>query len=460
MNFGIIYVIFLCIWNSILLFDNDMGINVFLFTLPLLLYLFYIFKNNNLIKNKFGLLLFIPILLLSLHYTFFNNIFNQLNILVLPCLYGLFYIFTIKPTNNLITLLYDLLKVFLFPLDYCEKVLKESFNYFSSVIKLTDNKKRIFKSIIIVVPIVIIVLILLSSADKVFSNLFNGFLVIFNNISIFEISRRIVFMFLLFIYIGCCMYYLINKYRDSLDNKTNTIIIDDYTIKLLITILNIIYIVFDIIQIRSLLLHRISNNIIYSEYARSGFFQLMFISFINITIILISKNSKKSNYTIISSIIMVLLTLVIIFSSMYRMYMYETSYGYTVLRLGVYALLISELILLVPTIIYIIKDKFNVLKYYVIICITIYTLINFIPVNYVIARKNIDRYYKTNKLDLVYLEDYNYENVSILKELYNKTDDFIIKSELDDYFGILRKKAKYNIFEYNIFREKVFNLLK
>ena len=64
MNIGLIYIIILCIWNSILFFDNSTGINVVLFTIPLLIYLFYVFKINKLIYNKWGLLFFIPIIIL------------------------------------------------------------------------------------------------------------------------------------------------------------------------------------------------------------------------------------------------------------------------------------------------------------------------------------------------------------------------------------------------------------
>ena len=59
---------------------------------------------------------------------------------------------------------------------------------------------------------------------------------------------------------------------------------------------------------------------------------------------------------------MVFLTLIIIVSSFYRMNLYEQAYGYTLLRLGVYVALITEGILLIPTVVYIVKDKINILN--------------------------------------------------------------------------------------------------
>lgn len=458
MNIGLIYIILLCILNSILFFENSLGVNVIIFTIPLLIYLFYIFKINKLIKNKWGLLLFIPIVLLSLHYLFFNNVLDELNVLAIIGLYGLLYVFTMKPTSNFGVLVDQFVRVLLMPLECIEPLLKNILNRLSEVLKLSDKKKRIIKSTIIVIPVVLVVLLLLMSADSIFSSLFSGFFELFDNVSLPGIINRLFVMMLLFIYMSLSMYYVVNRFSDCKNVNVKFINIDEYTIKLLLTILNIIYIVFDIIQIRSLLLHRVSTNVVYAEYARSGFFQLMFISFINITIILLS-NNKKNKYSKNMSLGMILLTLIIIISSAYRMYMYESQYGYTVLRLGVYAILFSEVILFIPTIMYIIKDKFDILKYYMIICICIYTIINFVPVDYIIARRNVNRYYKTDKIDIYYLEDYRYENVGVLKELYSKTEDKEIKDNLDRYFKELLLRDD-NIFEYNVWRDNSFKILK
>ena len=76
-------------------------------------------------------------------------------------------------------------------------------------------------------------------------------------------------------------------------------------------------------------------------------------------------------------LVMILLTIIIIVSSFLRMNLYERAYGYTVLRLLVYVTLITETILMIPTIIYIFNSKFKIIKYYIIIITSVYTLINF-----------------------------------------------------------------------------------
>ena len=203
------------------------------------------------------------------------------------------------------------------------------------------------------------------------------------------------------------------------------------------------------------MLHHVGDKINYAEYARSGFFQLMFISVINIIIILLSKKSKEKNYTKIMSLFTVLLTLIIIVSSFYRMFLYEQAYGYTVLRLGVYLILITEVLLLIPTIIYIFKKEFNVLRYYLIIIIAIYSLVNCFSIDKIIAENNIKRYERTGKIDLNYLENGNYDNLNQLRKIYLtvKEDEKIStweKACLEAYIKKMDKKNKYNILEYNI----------
>ena len=73
--------IVLCLLHSILLVHQDFGINVVLFTIPLLGTIIYFLKENIAIKNKMGLLILIPILILSSTYFVYSNVFNSINIL-------------------------------------------------------------------------------------------------------------------------------------------------------------------------------------------------------------------------------------------------------------------------------------------------------------------------------------------------------------------------------------------
>ncbi|MBR3145680.1 MAG: DUF4173 domain-containing protein [Bacilli bacterium] len=457
-----IYLLLLCILNSILLYGQCLGINVILFNVPFLIFLIIYLKVNNLIKNKKGLLFIIPILILSIIPTFYSNIFVLLNAIVIPILYILLFIYTMYPTYNIIDLLKKgILQIFL-PVGKIGNFFRVVTSGIREKVKLTDKTKKTLKALLIVVPITILVLWLLTSADMVFGNYFSNIFKVFDYIPNNNIIQRTIVVFLLFTYIGSTLIYSINPETTETKRKN----LDYVTIRLLLTVLNIIYVVFDIIQIRSLLLHQVGNTITYAEYARQGFFQLMFISVINLIIILLSKSTKETKYNKTMSITMIFLTLIIIASSFIRMYLYETTYGYTILRLGVYIILITEVLLLIPTLIYIFNPKFKILRSYLYITIFVYTFINLFSIEKIITENNIKRYYIKDDIDIEYLENYNYDNIPELYKLFKKTDDEELKKEIVFYFYNMKNNMKFendSIFEYSYSKDqakKILNKLK
>ena len=180
MNKFKLYVVLLAIWNVILFYGNSYGISVILFIIPLLIYLYRILKYNKKINNKKGLLLMIPIILLSLTYFIFNNEeFKALNFIVIIGLIALMYIITIKDTYEFKTLFEDMFITIFEPITLLGDFFKEMFPKRKNKIKVSDKTKRVLKSIIIALPLVVIVLLLLSSADMIFGNIFTKFFSLF-----------------------------------------------------------------------------------------------------------------------------------------------------------------------------------------------------------------------------------------------------------------------------------------
>lgn len=446
MNF-ILYIFLISLYNSILFYGRDFGINVILFNSILLVLLYFVYKKNNLIRNKKGLFFMIPITLISISYLIYDNdFFSTFNLFAIFSLFILMHIFTVNPNYNILGLLEDFINLVFQPFNYIKSFYHLVFSKFSFSFNPSAKMKKRIKSTLVIVPIVFIILVLLSSADAEFSSLFESLFDILDNISLGDIPGRLINFIIFFTYLGASINYICFSYKKA---KSSSINADDYTIKILLSVLNIIYIIFDFIQIKSLILHKVSSGINYAEYARSGFFQLMFISIINLFILLISKHSKECKYNNYMCFIMEILTLIIITSSFIRMNMYEAAYGYTLLRLLVYVTLFTLVILLIPTTFYIFYPNVNILKYFMIIIIAIYTFLTLSPVSYFITYKNICRYNKTNKIDIDYLENYNYDNIPLLLEFYKNSIDY--KDDLYSYF----EEMNYNdddIFEYNISR--------
>ena len=74
------------------------------------------------------------------------------------------------------------------------------------------------------------------------------------------------------------------------------------------------------------------------------------------------------------------------------MYLYEQEYGYTFLRLMVYFVLITEAILIIPTVMYILDMKVNLTKTYFVVILFMYIVVNYINIDNVIAKRNIVDY--------------------------------------------------------------------
>ena len=473
MSSYILWILLLAIWNVILFYGNELGISVILFIAPLLTFIYMFLSKNKKINNKKGLLYMVPILLLSLSYLLFSNsLFNTINCVVITLLFGVLYVYTIKPVSKIGDLVDKTISLLVLPLTYIGNFFRVSTSRFSEKLKVSSKTKKVLLSCLIVLPIVLIVIALLSSADLIFGELFDK---VFGRIFDFirdvlfdDFFGRIITFIIVFFAIGTSMMYLLyefpGKEKEAVVKETKTR--DVFTIKLLVSVLNIIYIIFDVIQIKSLMLHSVASNINYAEYARQGFFELLVVSIINIAIILISKkfetkdNEKDFNYINIMNVIMVFLTIIIIVSSFLRMNLYESAYGYTTLRLLVYVILMTETILMIPTVMYIFNSNVNIFKAYFVIILCSYVITNYMNIDYMVARRNVNRYYINDKIDLDYLRNYGYDNIPVLVELYNKTDDLILKEDLREYLETMKDLNETSIFEFNISKYRANKLLR
>lgn len=420
--------------QSILFYGKEIGISMIIFEVILNGILLYIMNRKNKIINKNGLLLLIPIILLSSTYFIFaSKVFYVSNIIIIIVLNILMYAITINKKGYFSKHLYTAFRISVDSLETVNEVIDYTKENAKSHIKDSNgirkvDIKKLTTSILIVLAVVGVVIILLASADSIFAGMFSGIGKIITNLNIKNIVNTIIRLAIIL-----AVYFLVLSFILKLQNQKRKEpkeignISDKYefTLKLLLIALNLVYVVFCYIQISSLFLARINVNIDYATYARTGFFQLMFVSFINFAIILLSNkfNSKKEKIIKVLNIFLVIFTIIIVLSSMFRMYMYEMEYGLTYLRTFVYIILLTELAIFVPTTIYIFNEKFDFIKIAFIIVLSVYCLINFINIEKIIISKNISR--KTTKVPTDYV--------------------YIQKIATEDSYKMLEEKLKENI---------------
>lgn len=442
------------IWCVTLFFGKGIGLSMFLFIVPITYFIIHLLEKNRKQINSKAKILIIPIILLASTYFIFNNsFFNTINIFAIPVLVIFMILESFKENIELnLGLISKILEMFFVPLSFIGETFEKLRQSLEGKFKINidsnkDRKiKKVIEAICITLPIVLVIIVLLSSADEIFGSIFTELLKsILNGLSKIQLSTTIIRLFLIicaFIYFLCFFDYISSRYeKDEESEITKSKAKDNFTIKMILGALNIVYLLFCIIQVKSLFMRNVNIN--YAHYARQGFFQLMWVSVINLVTILIAKKSEnkdeenRNKYINSMCLIMIIFTFIILLSSALRMYFYESVYGYTLLRLLVYCSLFTEAVLLVPTILYIMDKKINLAKSYFTIILTIYICMNFANFDNIIAKRNVDRYIETGKIDINYLKTETGTDAinQIMRILETSTDIENVKLDTEKYLN-------------------------
>lgn len=439
--------IILAISHSILFYGKHIGISMIIFEIIFNAVVLYILHKKNKIQNKTGILLLIPIFILSsTFFIFANSTFYIANIAMIFILNLLMYVITTNNKDYISNHLYNTFELFSSTIAECNESAKytkektrENINARNKVNK--EVLKKILLSLLIIIPVVGLVLILLVSADSIFANLFSGIEQLLLNINIetaWDISIRIIVMIIVYLLILSLIFKLQNRYQreEYLPESKKR---DTFTVKMLLSVLNFIYLIFCFIQISSLFgKMNIDSNFDYATYARSGFFQLMFVSFINFIVIVVSNKYNQDREKLIQflSLLLIIFTVIIAMSSMYRMYLYETEYGLTYLRMFVYVILLTELACFIPMIAYIFKNKFDFMKWCMTIGITSYCIVNCINMEKIIINKNLTR-------ESIRSIDYNYISRIASEDSYeileNRLNNSAYEKEQEEISRVMSK---------------------
>lgn len=439
--------VFLGIWATILFYEKNVGLSILFFIVPFIYILLNILEKKKKINFRKAKILVLPIILLASTYFIYNNsLLNKLNLIAIPILILIFIMELFEKDLKLYSRFEKAIEIIFNPISYLDITMKKCNEDIVSKLKFKERKNKnsnIGKAILITIPVVFIVILLLSTADDIFGeifiNIFSNITMFFSNFNLGGIIGRLIVIICLFIYFAAFFDNIVSRY--DIEEKSNRSLNkdDNTTIKMLLGVLNFVYIIFCFIQIKSLFMK--VNIEDYSYYARKGFFQLMVVSFINFVIILIAKSyekSKKSKYVNIMSIIMIICTFIILISAAYRMRLYESAYGYTLLRLLVYVALFTESILLIPTIIYVLDKPINLEKSYFTIILVVYVCLNFANLDNIIMKNNVDRYFVISSIDLPYLrKNIGTDGIKQIKRILEtepvNQEQFMIQKQVKEY---------------------------
>lgn len=305
-----------------------------------------VMKNDDINKKAFYLLIpiiliiFSNLILILLKGTLDEN--NEiLNIIVLPILISI-YLFSLINRNYKIALVNIPLMFKIFP-RYLFRNLK--------FLKIKTNREKTNKilnavfGIIVGIVFSIVILLLLMSADDYFNKFVSKAFISIN----FDFSKIMQFVIFFIIIFSIGVNLIRNRYIVMKENKIRKI--DHIIIISMLSVINLVFVLFLISEVSKLCGNflQIPKGYIYSSYAREGFFQLLFVTIINFSIILylIYKTNVIKENKVIRNLVLILIafSVLLIFNSYYRMFLYIGKFGFTNLRLQVILFLLMELIL-------------------------------------------------------------------------------------------------------------------
>lgn len=268
------------------------------------------------------------------------------------------------------------------------KQLKEAQNE-----KKSKNIKSVLIGILFGLPITLVMMQLLSASDMIFANMLK-------NIPTIHLSDRlatVVFFTCLFgWYLYSVMYNCSCEKKEILEKekkKFNSVIAIT-----MFTMLTVLYISFSVVQLLGLILQKMQlpKGYTYAEYARSGFFVLLFVCALNVVFVIFGKTYFKEHWFLKMLLNTVCgCTIIMIIASALKMSMYIDAYGFTRLRYKVVIALVVVSLGIIGTILWINLRHFPLLAYSAAVILVAYLFYALSMPDYRIAKYNLEHFGET-----------------------------------------------------------------
>ncbi|MCL2841980.1 MAG: DUF4173 domain-containing protein [Oscillospiraceae bacterium] len=264
--------------------------------------------------------------------------------------------------------------------------------------------KRVCIGIAISIPLLAFLLFMLSMADEIFARTLEDFIDWASQLVELDTMIRIGIGLLVGLYLFGSLYgVFIHQKREAAEARVRRG--DLMILNIVLVSVLVVYTLFVIIQFRYLFAQpdNLPYGLNFVHYARRGFFELLLLMGVNILFILIAVWLTKAQTGIWAKVTKGLclylcaITVVLLISSFYRMWLYGSDDGLTRLRFLVFGFLFFEAIGLLFTFVYIIRPKFNIIAVYCVVALAYYLVLNLVPMDRIIAREQIDRYFETGQ---------------------------------------------------------------
>ncbi|WP_028775928.1 DUF4153 domain-containing protein [Shimazuella kribbensis] len=459
-----------------LFYDKTVGISFPIFWIVLYVFFYFIFQDKLKFEKTFGWFLTIPNLLLIFTFLIFSSEdFWILNAMLVIILFIVQSILLTKNNKNPWYKLSFLWESFRKSMESMSNILVP-FKIIGEWVRTKSNKTaygvvgKVIIGVLFSLPLIGIILMLLTSADSIFSHWMNEIPNVLGEIDLGDIPFQIflisVISFAIFSYFWSLKHPFEEPELLSLKTEKKPFHIDGIITLTILFLINVVYILFTAIQVSYLFgaaKRLLPKGVTYAEYATKGFYELVTVTTLNIFIVILVIYLVQKTQPAIYRIVQILLSLLttctafILVSAFQKLSLYEEVYGYTYTRILVHAFMILLLLLFVVAMIKTWKNTISLMQVYVIVFLVWYVGLNYINIDHIIAKQNVERYFATEQIekkpltigasydrdgyneyiDLFYLNSLSYDAVPQLIKLRK---DPKLKSIIDKELQIIEKR--------------------
>ncbi|MBS8262896.1 DUF4173 domain-containing protein [Mesobacillus boroniphilus] len=393
---------------------------------------FWRYRSFSFTNKKLGLLLIASIWLLATSFFMYSNtILYLLNILVIPLMVLIQLVLVTYPTENQWHRWPYVQKLFLSVGAAIAYVFRFIMYGPKLAIRGLEEKKsatirKVLIGVAISLPLLFVIVNLLVSADQQFGNMLGTIPRWLLGLKIEEEILRTIAITIYTLAIFGVLQVLRAKQPLPVEQpaQKEKMAWDSVVSLTVLTLLNIVYLLFVIVQFQYFFSETLTDGFTYAEFARRGFFELLFVTMLNLLIISTFVSFVEKGSKILTRALRGLLSLLVIFSGVMlysafiRLFMYEEAYGFTFARVLAHSFMIFLLVILCYSFMRIWMERLSLVRFYIISAIIFYTLVNTIQLDRFVVERNLERYLETGKIDIYYLNSLSYEGVEGLVELY------------------------------------------
>ena len=284
--------------------------------------------------------------------------------------------------------------------------------------------------LLVTVPLLFIAAVLLSEADMVFEWLIADFLnTIWVHLDMVIVRVLLGLLAAPFLF---SLLYALGRPKPLAEGKPAAVPkLDGAVAVMALAGLDALYLFFVGVQARALFGgedYLAQMGISYADYARSGFFQLVFVALLNLGVVLAllqltGREGKSWRAVQLLSSLLAALSGVILVSAAWRMTLYVLAYGLSFKRALTYWGMVMIALLLAAACVKVWREKFQFFRFAAVAALAGWLVLNYANVDRIVAQYNVNAYLSGSlaQVDLLYLTNLSYEALPALEKLDSGT---------------------------------------